>query len=707
MADLATLGIRVTTQGVREAAADLDKLDKSGERTSKRAADLGKAWGVALGGAIAGGAAIAVVGLKKYIDNTIQAEKIQAQLVATIKSTGGAAGLAVGQLNDMADALMRATTFDDESINQVQGLLLTFTKIGGDVFPRATEAVLDMSTALGVDLKSAAMQVGKSLNDPVAGLTALSRAGVQFSETQKETIKDLVETGNVAQAQTLILKELETQMGGSARAARNTLGGALQALQNSFDNLLEGDSGSGGVRGTRDAIESLTRTLNDPSIKRGIDDMASGLLYIANSAIQVVAKLGEAGSAVAEFFGDAQKRSSTMLRNQRNELESQMYGLERRIKTMAPLNSVANPLGILTAVDQDALAKVKREIAEIDAILARRDRPTPRGALFSDQSALPESMLRGGSGGGGAADPDAPARIRDRAKATQELSAAELAHRSIMEDLAIYEDLWAQNSRDAIAAEYDRQKQVENGIASTQALITDMEFELSLLGMTNKERMTAIALRQADVNATDEQIARIRELANAQYEGEKSAALWDNAQRSLSDSIYDAVSGTKSLKDAVLDFLDSLSRSILQQFADDWAQTITKSLRGTMSSGSTGSSSGTDWSSLISDFMSLFKTDGYTGFSKGGYTGPGGKNAPRGIVHAGEYVLNQEAVNGLGLPYLNHLNAGGSPAPMAQPRGPVSVSQTFVVQGRLDRTTQAQLAREQGREASRALSRDA
>lgn len=690
MADIASLGIRVTTQGVREAASDLDKLDKSGERTAKTASSLGKAWGVALGGAIAGGAALAVAGLKRYITNSIEAERIQAQLAATIKSTGSAAGLALGQLNDMADALMRATTFDDESINQVQGLLLTFTKVGRDVFPRATEAVLDMSTALGVDLKSAAMQVGKALNDPVAGLTALSRAGVQFSETQKETIKDLVETGNVAEAQTMILRELETQMGGSARAARDTLGGALQALQNSFDNLLEGDAGSGGVRGTRDAIESLTRTLNDPAVKRGIDDMASGLLTIANGAIQVVAKLGEAGSAVAEFFGDAQNRSSTMLRNQRNELESQMFNIERRLKRFDFVNSVANPLGFLNATDQDALAKIKREIAEIDGILARRSRPASRGSIFSDQAGMPSGMLRGGAAGG-SADPDAPARIRERVAATKELSAAELAHQGIMEDLAVFEDLWAQNARDAIAAEYERQKQVENGIASTQALISDMEFELALLGMTNKQRMEAIALRQADVNATDDQIAKIRELANAQYEGERSAALWDNAQRSLSDSIFDAVSGTKSLKDAVLDFLDSLSRNILQQFADDWAQTITSSIRGTMSSGNTGSSGGNNW---IADIFSLFaSSDQYTGFSKGGYTGPGGKYQPAGIVHAGEYVLNQDAVRGLPRGYLDHLNRGGAPA-VASSGPAVVLTQNINVQGRIDQRSADQIALE-------------
>lgn len=52
---------------------------------------------------------------------------------------------------------------------------------------------------------------------------------------------------------------------------------------------------------------------------------------------------------------------------------------------------------------------------------------------------------------------------------------------------------------------------------------------------------------------------------------------------------------------------------------------------------------------------------GLFGFSEGGYTGPGGKYKPAGIVHAGEYVLNKEATRELGLPLLNALNQGIKP----------------------------------------------
>jgi hypothetical protein len=117
-------------------------------------------------------------------------------------------------------------------------MLLTFTRISGDTFPKATEAVLNVAQAMGTDLKSAAIQVGKALNDPILGVSALARSGIQFTEAQREMIKQMVETNRLAEAQRIILAELETQFGGSAKAARDTFGGALQALQNDIGNAL-------------------------------------------------------------------------------------------------------------------------------------------------------------------------------------------------------------------------------------------------------------------------------------------------------------------------------------------------------------------------------------------------------------------------------------------------------------------------------------
>jgi hypothetical protein len=93
---------------------------------------------------------------------------------------------------------------------------------------------------MGKDLNSSAILVGKALNDPVKGVGALSRAGVQFTASQKETIKALVDSGNVMGAQKMILKELETQFGGSAKAAGQTLPGQLNILKETFRNVAAG-----------------------------------------------------------------------------------------------------------------------------------------------------------------------------------------------------------------------------------------------------------------------------------------------------------------------------------------------------------------------------------------------------------------------------------------------------------------------------------
>ncbi len=168
-----------------------------------------------------------------------EGEKLLAQTAATLKSTGYAAGITKKEVVNLASSFQDLTTFDDEAILSAENLLLTFTKIGKDVFPEATETVLDMATALGTDARSAAQQLGFALQDPVMGMQRLRRSGIVFTESQKATVKSLVETGKVAEAQQLILAELDKKYGGSAIAVRNTFGGALSALKNHLGDAQE------------------------------------------------------------------------------------------------------------------------------------------------------------------------------------------------------------------------------------------------------------------------------------------------------------------------------------------------------------------------------------------------------------------------------------------------------------------------------------
>lgn len=172
----------------------------------------------------------------------VGAQKVTAQTGAALKSTGNAANTSVAQIRDLSGALMAKSGVDDEVIQSGANMLLTFTKVrnevgaGNAIFDQATAAALDVSVALGTDMKGASMLVGKALNDPIKGLTAMSRSGIQFTQAQKDQITAMVKSGNTMGAQKIILKELETQFGGSAKAAGQTLPGQLAIAQQSFLN---------------------------------------------------------------------------------------------------------------------------------------------------------------------------------------------------------------------------------------------------------------------------------------------------------------------------------------------------------------------------------------------------------------------------------------------------------------------------------------
>jgi hypothetical protein len=192
------------------------------------------ALGVAAGGVVALGA-----GLVSCAKEAMEAQTGFAQLDAVIKSTGGVAGVTAEMAKGLADSLQGVTRFADDTIIAGENMLLTFTNIGKDVFPQATETMLDMSQALGQDLTASAMQLGKALNDPIQGVTALRRVGVQLTDEQEALIKAMVESGDVMGAQKIILAELTREFGGSAKAAGETLPGQLDILRHKFDDVKE------------------------------------------------------------------------------------------------------------------------------------------------------------------------------------------------------------------------------------------------------------------------------------------------------------------------------------------------------------------------------------------------------------------------------------------------------------------------------------
>jgi len=210
------------------------------ESVSSRAKDLGRNMrNIGAGLSVGVTAPLTLLG-KQAVELFDIQQQAEGAVLTAITSTGGAAGRTLEQLKAQASELQGATTFGDEDIlRNVTATLLTFKEVQGDVFDRAQVSVLDLATLMKTDLQSATLQLGKALNDPIKGLGGLSRAGIQFTEDQKGLIKSLVEGGRVAEAQGIILQELEAQFGGQAAAVAALPLGQFKQLGNAIGDVKE------------------------------------------------------------------------------------------------------------------------------------------------------------------------------------------------------------------------------------------------------------------------------------------------------------------------------------------------------------------------------------------------------------------------------------------------------------------------------------
>jgi len=198
--------------------------------------------------ALIGGAAAGMYGLAKAAmigwDEFNSGQKEAAQTAAVLKSTGGAANVTAAHVQAMGTELMKLSGIDDELVVNGENLLLTFRGIrnevgkGNDIFDQATKLTLDLSTAMHTDMRSAAIQVGKALNDPIRGYSRLQRIGVDFSDAQIKQIESLDAVGDKMGAQKVILGELTKEFGGSAAAAGDTFAGKMAIARESLNNFL-------------------------------------------------------------------------------------------------------------------------------------------------------------------------------------------------------------------------------------------------------------------------------------------------------------------------------------------------------------------------------------------------------------------------------------------------------------------------------------
>ncbi|HGK6852339.1 TPA: phage tail length tape measure family protein [Pseudomonas aeruginosa] len=504
--------------------AGMEKAERTAKKGAKEigsAADAASlAWGKlgkVAAGALSGITVGAVFGA--VIRNTKQMEKEQAQLEAVLRSTGESAGFSREQLNEMASSMERTSTVSAGEINQAQTNLLAFTGIVGEQFPRALQSAIDMAARTGTTVTSAAETIGRALDVPSKGLTALSKQGFRFTEEQKKAAEQLEATGRTAEAQGIILKALEESYGGAAAASRDTFGGALMALQNTIDGLLTGSEGS--LDGAKVAIDDLNRALSDPATAESVSKLFDLLAQGASTVVDSLPFLIDAGDGVVRVFSIAADALVGVFAT------ATMHAQGLAASMFETLSLLPDALG---GDDFAARAAEYRASAAINLGVAKEAADGIRDAL--------ERPLAGSA-------------IADAASKTKELNKAKKESKDL-DDAAISAAAKVAGARKEAEAAAKRQQQ------AVASLISSLQLEAATVGMTaNEQKLYRLQLD----GATASQLAQ----AKAAIETVESFKQQQKAQEDYRKLVQDLRTDEERLLDttkerlAVLDAMQGLS----------------------------------------------------------------------------------------------------------------------------------------------------
>ncbi|EJW12731.1 hypothetical protein A33M_1701 [Rhodovulum sp. PH10] len=581
----------------------------------------------------------------KFITATVEQERVEKQLEQTIRSTGGAAGYTADELKKLAATMQQVTKFGDETIIMAEAQLLTFTNIGRDVFPEALEAALDMSTVLGTDLKSNILQVGKALNDPVAGVSALREVGVSFTAQQQQQIKTLVESGRVAEAMRMILAELRVEFGNSARAARQTLGGALESLNNALGDLFEVPTSQ--TEEFRQELERLIAVLQDPAFAGAIQTIGAGIieefrgvlkqitdLYKAAIGIRDALKAGDPAAAVRvlggldlstlkqlanpamgltdKLFGRDAKADATRL----SEITQELIDLEKQLAEARV--AAASPIDASLGISRAKVQQLEGRVATL-----RKEEEQVRAALAAKPPSIAITVKK------------PPAKPQASSASSETKREFDPFTRAVSQ---------AQRSIAVIDA--------ETATIGLNTEARDRARTVALLEEAAKRTNTEAGLKSTEVTETQRQ--KIEEVATAMEQAARRERVLSEAFDridSAADGAADAFAGWVTESQTAGEAFTRFANSVIQDILRMQAKAMIMSIIAPNGAGS----------GAVSALASLFGSGGFgVGMASGGQvrgSGTGTSDSVPAMLSKGEYVVNAAATAG-NLPLLEALNSG-------------------------------------------------
>jgi hypothetical protein len=380
-----------TKKGIQTVAEYNQKIDKNTKLIQNNASSDGKrTQGIGLysqaiikSTAIIAGVMMVWNKFSGFISDSIAKFDIQAKAVAQVnavlRSTGGISGQTTESLKKQASELQKLTRIGDEMTLSGQAMLLTFTNVRGEIFEKSVPLMQDMATAMTtatgaeVTLKDTAILMGKALNDPIKGMTSLRRVGVAFTEQQTAQVRAMVKSGDIIGAQTIILTELQTEFGGSARAAALAGAGGLKQMENAWGDIKE-------VVG-----EFLISTIN-PFIQ-GLKEMIEPADTVAQSFKKQSDKVKDLTDDIEPLLKryDALSDKSNLSKVEQSELKGIIdrvalaipgavtafdeYGKAMGINTLKARGFINEQVAMMGVLNKKAIDDAKKSLTQLTAVI--------------------------------------------------------------------------------------------------------------------------------------------------------------------------------------------------------------------------------------------------------------------------------------------------------------------------------------------------
>lgn len=595
---------------------------------ASRLSILGRVTSVA--GAAVLGFSLVVGGLTLGLSAAVaEAEKFERsgfKVQAVLKATGMSAGLTAKEIRDLSSEIALSTLASVEGVEAAATKLLTFRDVQGETFKQALKLSQDLAEIGFGSIEAGAVGLGKALQDPITGLTLLSRQGALTKAQQRKIADEFKRTGDLAKAQASIIEALNIQVGGAGVAAAAGLAGAYDTLgqkTSEFGQNLANNTGALSlwtetVKLAAQSVENLNNQLFDTPAERinrllslreklqgrlsnvqergvfnfGQEELERRIAFIdkeimtiqdkrvaeikASNAAKEAAKATAAAAEAERKHAAAMEIAAAEAERLKKLRESTITDLKNEINVLTALSGVYSD-GSMTAME---LAAAEERLSTLARLGLKET--SAQGKAITDLIQKRRELR------------DAADKQQFERRSAQE---AKDRIKGLQDEIVVTEMLTQTIGSSAV--EINKAKAEVAAYRLEQQLLSET---LRATGTLTMEQRDAIKLTAAEYGTV---VARLGEVTAAQdtarEAAEKQREQVVQFQESLAEAMTDSIFSTESFEDSLKSMIIQMSRAVVQ------AQLL-KAVQGDLSTGGGFmSGSGKDFgSSLISGLGSLF-----------------------------------------------------------------------------------------------------